>query len=155
MIVCQYGPAGNFIGRPIYQPGPKCSACQKCSDAYEGLCSPNSTANTDVKKPAPKPDDQSRQENTNNQNNDNNNDRNNDNGIKWRRNKDWDKDMDEMFKNNNGGWRRVQRRTFNNFDDFQKEFPEFGGMKDLDKFFSDFRGRVNEQRRRFRSQDFE
>ena len=40
-IVCNYGPAGNFIGRKMYTRGPACSACPpgtSCSQKHPGLC---------------------------------------------------------------------------------------------------------------------
>ncbi|XP_068225153.1 uncharacterized protein [Palaemon carinicauda] len=41
--VCNYGAAGNFIGRSIYDIGRPCSKCPSgtvCSNIYPGLCSP-------------------------------------------------------------------------------------------------------------------
>ena len=37
-LVCNYGPGGNTIGRPMYSIGRACGACQKCSNAFPGLC---------------------------------------------------------------------------------------------------------------------
>lgn len=40
-IVCNYGPAGNFLGSDIYEIGIPCSQCPKatsCSETYTGLC---------------------------------------------------------------------------------------------------------------------
>ncbi|XP_065282086.1 uncharacterized protein [Dermacentor albipictus] len=38
---CNYAPAGNYIGQPIYQEGPTCSACPNSTqcDKATGLCS--------------------------------------------------------------------------------------------------------------------
>jgi len=47
LYVCNYGPAGNLIGSPIYSAGRQCSACpngSSCSSAFPGLCSPSSLA---------------------------------------------------------------------------------------------------------------
>ena len=41
LIVCNYGPAGNSIGSPMYQVGQSCSNCPEnsvCSRKYSGLC---------------------------------------------------------------------------------------------------------------------
>ncbi|XP_046416364.1 venom allergen 5-like [Neodiprion fabricii] len=39
-LVCDYGPAGNFIGRPVYKTGRPASACTDgVSRTYPGLCS--------------------------------------------------------------------------------------------------------------------
>lgn len=44
-LVCNYGPAGNIIGEPVYKEGKACSSCPKgygCSGDYGGLCSSES-----------------------------------------------------------------------------------------------------------------
>ncbi len=41
-VVCNYGPAGNVIGSPIYTEGSACSLCPDgttCSIEFPGLCS--------------------------------------------------------------------------------------------------------------------
>lgn len=41
IVVCDYGPAGNYISDPIYIKGTACSQCPNslpCSTAYPGLC---------------------------------------------------------------------------------------------------------------------
>lgn len=41
-LVCNYMPAGNVIGQPMYKIGTACSECAngfKCSEKYPGLCS--------------------------------------------------------------------------------------------------------------------
>ena len=41
LIVCNYGPSGNFIGSPMYQRGKACSRCPRgsaCSAKNHGLC---------------------------------------------------------------------------------------------------------------------
>ncbi|XP_063242903.1 venom allergen 5-like [Bacillus rossius redtenbacheri] len=37
-LVCNYGPAGNVISRPVYQTGKTCSACTTCNPRYPALC---------------------------------------------------------------------------------------------------------------------
>ncbi|KAK6725962.1 hypothetical protein RB195_004339 [Necator americanus] len=37
-VVCQYGPAGNMMGKDIYEKGEPCSKCENC-DKEKGLCS--------------------------------------------------------------------------------------------------------------------
>eukprot|EP00095_Tigriopus_kingsejongensis_P010540 maker-scaffold349_size200065-snap-gene-1.26 protein:Tk10540 transcript:maker-scaffold349_size200065-snap-gene-1.26-mRNA-1 annotation:"hypothetical protein DAPPUDRAFT_96576" len=42
LLICNYGPSGNFIGSPMYQMGDPCSQCPsntQCSVQYSGLCS--------------------------------------------------------------------------------------------------------------------
>ncbi|CAH0554662.1 unnamed protein product [Brassicogethes aeneus] len=42
LIICNYGPAGNFINNPVFISGSKCSECPPgttCSENYDGLCS--------------------------------------------------------------------------------------------------------------------
>ena len=42
LLVCNYGPNGNFIGSPMYKTGKACSACPAgtaCSSRNPGLCS--------------------------------------------------------------------------------------------------------------------
>ncbi|XP_062587657.1 GLIPR1-like protein 1 [Saccostrea cucullata] len=36
--VCNYGPAGNWIGRKPFTPGKQCSRCQRGYGCYKGLC---------------------------------------------------------------------------------------------------------------------
>nr|QEE04224.1 venom allergen [Scolopendra mojiangica (nomen nudum)] len=38
-IICNYGPAGNFIGQPVYLEGTPASRCRSKSTQYLGLCS--------------------------------------------------------------------------------------------------------------------
>ncbi|TRY61987.1 hypothetical protein TCAL_10710 [Tigriopus californicus] len=45
LLVCNYGPTGNFIGSPMYEVGSPCSKCPSgtsCSLQYPGLCASNS-----------------------------------------------------------------------------------------------------------------
>lgn len=37
--VCNYGPAGNFVGRPLLKTGPACSGCPVGATCEDGLCS--------------------------------------------------------------------------------------------------------------------
>lgn len=40
-LVCNYGPAGNFLRRPMYTKGKPCSRCPagtSCSSNFPGLC---------------------------------------------------------------------------------------------------------------------
>lgn len=40
-LVCDYRSGGNWAGEQIYQPGPACSRCEKCSKKYTSLCAAN------------------------------------------------------------------------------------------------------------------
>ena len=49
LYVCNYGEAGNFIGKPVYSQGSSCSSCpssSSCSTVYPGLCSSSSEHNS-------------------------------------------------------------------------------------------------------------
>lgn len=53
LLICNYYPAGNFIGRPIYKRGEPCSECKKkyhldCNDKYNGLCGEITLDDTDA-----------------------------------------------------------------------------------------------------------
>ncbi|CAH1113371.1 unnamed protein product [Psylliodes chrysocephalus] len=41
-FACNYGPGGNYLSEPVYQPGPPASACfgLKANQVYRGLCGP-------------------------------------------------------------------------------------------------------------------
>ena len=44
LYVCNYGPAGNFIGQPVYKTGRGCSQCAPnfaCSAQFANLCGQN------------------------------------------------------------------------------------------------------------------
>ncbi|KAJ8936293.1 hypothetical protein NQ318_001486 [Aromia moschata] len=41
LFVCNYGPAGNYVGQPMYKVGKPCSKCPKGlkqNKEYKGLC---------------------------------------------------------------------------------------------------------------------
>jgi len=44
LLVCNYGPAGNFQGEPIYTQGDTCTACPAGTSCQQGLCSRGSQA---------------------------------------------------------------------------------------------------------------
>ena len=45
LYVCDYGPGGNMMGKPVYMSGPACTQCPDGTTCVNSLCSEGSVGN--------------------------------------------------------------------------------------------------------------